>query len=408
MSEKVSKYIKENWMNTVRQPHDKVNGIVKLPVPFTTPCATKGFTDFYYWDTYFANKGLLHDGFVEQVQNNLDTMKYFIEGIGFVPNANNILDRSQPPLFTAGVYELYQHTGDMAVIERYADAILLEMDFFFYDRMTEIGLNSYQTRMNKVQLLRDRFELCRRTEIPMPETEEEQARLSYNLYSIAESGWDFNPRFHTDDEMFATDEFVHLDLNGILYDAETKGAEMLALIGRAEDSEKLLMRAEKRLELMKRYMLDETTGIYMDYNFERDEFSKVVSAASMYPFAFGISDDKEAAEKVLKKLELEFGLAACEDYPDEHVYQWGYPMMWPSNIYFTVTGLRRIGLEEDARRIATKYVETVERCFEQSGTLWEKYDASKGIVPETNDYETPAMMGWTAGVYQIMTEWLGD
>lgn len=73
--------------------------------------------------------------------------------------------------------------------------------------------------------------------------------------------------------------------------------------------------------------------------------------------------------------------------------------MWPSNVYFAYVGLKRIGLEEDASRIAKKYIDTVERCFEQSGSLWEKYDALKGTVAATKEYDSPEMMGWTAGVY---------
>ena len=41
-------------------------------------------------------------------------------------------------------------------------------------------------------------------------------------------------------------------------------------------------------------------------------------------------------------------------------------------------------------------------CFEKTGLLWEKYDALKGSVSVTREYDTPAMMGWTAGVYLDM------
>ena len=142
MNVNVCNYIKDNWKNTIRQPGKAVNGIVKMPFPFTTPCTNEGFVDFYYWDTYFANLGLLHDGLDKQVENNLDTMKFFIDSIGFVPNANNILDRTQPPLFTAGVYDLYQFRDDVEVIQKYADSIKRELEFFAYDRMTPIGLNA--------------------------------------------------------------------------------------------------------------------------------------------------------------------------------------------------------------------------------------------------------------------------
>ena len=131
----------------------------------------------------------------------------------------------------------------------------------------------------------------------------------------------------------------------------------------------------------------------------------MVSCASFYPFAVGLSDNKEAAKAVLKRLELSYGLAACEYRGENAQYlQWDYPSMWPSNVYFAYVGLKRVGLMEDAERIAKKYLNTVEKCFEQTGSLWEKYDASEGGVSVTQEYETPEMMGWTAGVYRFLEE----
>lgn len=36
--------------------------------------------------------------------------------------------------------------------------------------------------------------------------------------------------------------------------------------------------------------------------------------------------------------------------------------------------------------------------------LWEKYDASVGVVSVTKEYKTPEMMGWTAGVYLYLCQ----
>jgi neutral trehalase len=49
-------------------------------------------------------------------------------------------------------------------------------------------------------------------------------------------------------------------------------------------------------------------------------------------------------------------------------------------------------------------METVERCYAETGALWEKYDASIGKVSVTREYDTPEMMGWTAGVYRYLEE----
>lgn len=404
MTENVSNYIKNNWEKTIKQGEKAVNGIIKMPFPFSTPCANEGFVDFYYWDTYFANIGLMHDGFVRQAENNLDNMKYLIGVLGYVPNANNILDRSQPPLFTAGVYDLYQFKKDAGVIEKYADSIWKELNFFQYNRMTSAGLNQYGTNAARDESKDACGWLCQRVGEKLPKEEEERICLGRNLYAIAESGWDFTPRFRTEECRFAADEFAHLDLNCILYDAEQKAAEMFRLVERSKEAEVLEERAKLRKERMERYMRDPNTGIYFDYNFKRDCLSSVLSCASFYVYATGISDDAKAAKKILKRLELAHGLAACEERRGDTYLQWDYPCMWPSNVHFAVLGLLRVGLSEEAKRIAGKYVDTVEKCFEETGLLWEKYDGVRGTVSVTNEYETPAMMGWTAGVYLEMLE----
>jgi alpha,alpha-trehalase len=63
-----------------------------------------------------------------------------------------------------------------------------------------------------------------------------------------------------------------------------------------------------------------------------------------------------------------------------------------------------LGLDEEAKRIAKKYNNTVESNFVKTGRLWEKYDAVMGGIGESAEYETPEMMGWTAGVYVYFDE----
>ena len=403
---KVTEYIKSNWIHSIHTPDEQSRGIVKMPRPYSVPCANikDVFSDFYYWDTYFANLGLMLDGKAEQAENNLDVMAYFIFHLGYIPNANHLLDRSQPPLFARGVWDLYQFTGEKRILEKYMKAIIREYRFFLYDRNTRIGLAQYGANITKSNLLVQYDGLSERIG-EYRDTIEDQMELGMDLMCIAESGWDYNPRFHTPERKFAVRQFAHLELNCLLYDMERKISRMSEILGDEERAEEFRSYANVRKEKMERYMLDKKSGIFYDYNFEKDYFSSVTSCASFYPFAVGLSDDKEAAKKVLEKLELPFGLAACEYRGEDANYlQWDYPSMWPSNVYFAYIGLKRIGLTEDAKRIAKKYMYTVERCFEQTGSLWEKYDAKEGIVSVTKEYETPEMMGWTAGVYRFLEE----
>lgn len=396
MKEKVHTYIHEHWKETIRKEGSKFN----IP-PYTSPCVKKHFTCFFYWDTYFTNKGLLLDGLTEQAESNLDVMKFFITFLGYVPNSDTLIRRSQPPLFTRGVYDLYIATKEKRIIEKYGASILREMEFFENDRMRPCGLNGYGN--NEIDLVKkeeyDNF--SRRLGFSKEEKQFDRMAFVDDLLAIAESGWDFTLRFMREGNRFAATDFAQLDLNCILYDAEMKAAEMFEIIGEKETAKTLLLKAEQRKERINALMLDKTTGIYYDYNYKQKKLSSVCSAVSFYPYALNISKDKEGAKRVLEKLELEHGISAGEYLGENQQYfQWDYPSMWPCNMYFAVEALLAVGCKEEANRVKNKYMRVVEDCFAKTGALWEKYDAKRGTTSFTSEYDTPEMMGWTAGVYE--------
>ena len=407
MEDRIIKYIKENWDKTVRQPEDTIHGMVRLPKPFTVPCARDTFTDFYYWDTYFTNLGLMLTGRDAQAENNLDIICWFINNLGYMPNANHLLDRSQPPLFTRGVYDLYKFRNDPAIIDKYIDAILRELNFFQTDRTVFDGLCAFGNNCTRQMLYSSAGWLAARVGEKYA-SPEEGAELANELYSIAESGWDFNPRFPYGEKRFAPSRYVHLDINCLLYDAESKASEMLTIRGRNKEAAALRKAASDRKDKIRKYLRDSSTGIYYDYDFKSDRFSPVLSCISFYPYALGIDSDPASASAVLRRLELLYGISSCEYRGENARYlQWDYPAMWPSNVYFAYTALENAGLKGDAERVAAKYLHTVRNVFDATGSLWEKYDAANETVSVTTEYETPAMLGWTAGVYVWLSSRIG-
>lgn len=402
----VKDYIQQNWSKTIRTPGEADDmAKFRMPVPYSTPCIGNLFTTFFYWDTYFANLGLMVDGLNKEAKDNLLTMRFFIKLLGYVPNAEHLITRTQPPLFSRGVYDYYQKTKDSDILKECLPAMERELAFFDCDRMTPCGLNAFgehETNMGK-NWYYDEFD--RRLTFSKQEKQLDKNEFVSGLLAIAESGWDFNPRFNKNGNRFASKDFAHLDLNCILYDAECKVAELFEIVKENDKSAQYKEKAKNRKKLIEKYMFNRNDGIFYDYDYKENKFSSVVSAASFYPYAFGISKDVAGIKKVLDKLELPYGIAACE-YRGENTkyWQWDYPSMWPTNVYFAFTGLINCGLYQDAERIKNKYIATVDRCFEKTGELWEKYDAKKGIVSVTPEYETPAMMGWTAGIYRYLQE----
>ena len=391
----VREYIANNWQKTFHAPSEMRGGYV-VPKPYVSPCIGGMYIDLFYWDVYFINLGLMIDGHYEQVENNLDNMAYFIDVLGYMPNSNTLLDRSQPPLFCSSVYDYYMAKKDESIIKKYMPYIRKEYDFWQTKRQTKYWLNNFLTNGDEeVKMLNYRGLSDRVFE--KRETKEEQLALAEDIMAIAESGLDFNMRFRTKRSKLDVSSFLQLDLNCFLYEMETKAVKMLEVIG--EDVEPFKSNSIKRKELIEKYCYDKKQGIYLDCNVVDGGFSQIISAVSFYPYAYGISRDKEGLKKVLALLEYEHGVTPAPYRGEDIYYQWDYPCTWPAATCITYKALKELGLVEDAKRIANKYIKVVDDNFIKTGKLWEKYDAVSGGIGQSTEYETPEMMGWTAGVY---------
>ena len=73
-----------------------------------------------------------------------------------------------------------------------------------------------------------------------------------------------------------------------------------------------------------------------------------------------------------------------------------------------VRGLDNYGFKNEAQRIASKYVDMVTNTYKTTGHLLEKYNIRKGNADVRNEYEMPTMLGWSAGVYVYLTDYLND
>ncbi len=396
----VREYILNHWGETFHDPSE-MRGDYIVPKPYVSPSIGGIYTDLYYWDVYFINLGLMIDGHDEQVENNLDNMAYFIDTLGYMPNANTLPDRSQPPLFCSAVYDYYVHKGDKEIIKKYMPYIIKEYDFWQTKRTAKFGLNNFSTNADEALKIINYNGLSDRV-MEKSDTYEGKLIIAQDIMAIAESGLDFNMRFRTKRSKIDAASFVQLDLNCFLYEMECKAAEMLAIIG--ESPEPFKANAEKRKALIEKYFYDEKQGIYLDYNFVDDTFSEIVSAISSYPYAFGISKDVEGLKKVLKTLEYPYGVTPTPDRGEGVYYQWDYPCTWPAATCLMYKALKTLGMDEDAKRIAKKYNGVVDKNFVETGRLWEKYDAVTGGIGQSAEYDTPEMMGWTAGVYVYFDE----
>ena len=399
-------FIINKWDECVRFKTEDTDTFIGLPYPYIVPTCEGKFQEMYYWDTYFACEGLVLIGKEELAKSCADNMAFLVNKFGFIPNGNRkvFLSRSQPPYFCMLVKTAYNKTKDKEWLNKMYPVIEKEYEFWQKERMTPTGINRYGTNGIDEQTGKDVYEYIKKrfSDGSIIKDYKDYVDFGENIISECESGWDFNPRFD-----LKCKEYVPVDLNCNLYLYEKTMSDFSKELnnGRAEEWE---CKAKKRKELMNKYLWN--GGFYSDYNFEKDKLSNLFSAAAFHPLWSGVAD-KEQADSIcshLYKIESDYGITACEKTETTITFQWAYPNAWAPLQYITVLGLDRYGYKKDALRIARKYVTSIERIFEQTHNLWEKYNAKDGTINVANEYEMPDMLGWTAGVYLACRQYISE
>lgn len=313
-------YIDKNFDLCVHENTQDTGNLIGMPKPYTVPCVGGAFQEMYYWDTYFANVGLILCGKLEQAKNNVENMLYMVERFGYMPNGNRTyyLKSSQPPFLSLMVREVYEQTGDKAWLAGAVKTLEKEHHFWIARRQTPCVLSRYGANREfcpdtgLAGALRERLGIN-----PPIKTDD---LMVDHFIAGAESGWDFNPR--TEFEAF---NYAEVDLNSLLYALESNIAYFYTELGSA-DSETWQTRAQERAERM-RQLMKGADGCYYDYNFMQDRLSPVFSAASYYPLFVGLVNEEEAkaALAALPRIELAHGVATCAKNDAPCTYQWDYP-----------------------------------------------------------------------------------
>lgn len=390
----IEEYLSENWDKTVRfnPEDDPETTLIGLPYPYTVPCAKGAFNELYYWDTYFANKGLIISGKVDLAENNCKNMLYLVEKYGYMLNGNRqwYVGGSQPPYLTLMVKDVYDVTKNIDFLKNAYPTLIKEYSFWMEKRIAPNGLNRYYNERPEAMCI-DNFKGV--AERITPVGGEDPVLAGKHYFAEGESGWDFCARFSG-----KCMDYNPVDLNSIIYATEKTFAEIERILG-VSDGEDWEEIAKERKEKMDKYLWDKEKEIYLDYNHTNGTLSKVPSAASFWPYFLSVADENkiDGLKNALKILEADYAILTAID-TGEH-FQWGYPNAWAPCNFATVIGLLNYGLKEDALRVAEKYVRLIETNFEATGGLWEKYNANTGGIDVVSEYGTPEMMGWTAGVY---------
>lgn len=398
----VTHYIHENIERSINEDeHDRGFGDVKLPFRYTSP-SIRGegqFDFFFYWDTHFTQFALYACGYVDVAKDNIRNMLWLIDRHGFVPNYVGLDDRSQSPYLCRMVRDYFNQVsgieGDIGFFRACAEGVRKEYHFWRTARFSPIGLCRYAHNDDEAAC-RDFYDgtLVGRLDFATDAPEAEKTRLGGHYLAGAEASCDFTLRF-TDGRCL---HFCQPDLNALLFEYERTLAQWAPKLG--WDPVFFTDAAELRKERINRFLWSDDEGLFLDYDFVHRCHSVVPALTGYQTMYAGIATDEQAARMIskLSLFEREHGIAYTPDVPGCRQFQWAFPNVWPPMVSMMISGLLRYGYDEEALRIAAKYVATTDRLFERTGQLWEKTDAETGGVAR-GEYNAAAMIGWTAGVY---------
>lgn len=410
---------------------DTPNGEIDFKgLPFVVPGGR--FNELYGWDSYMETLGLLVDGRADLAKSMVKHFCFCIKHYGKILNANRsyYLCRTQPPFLTDMALRVYAHIShEPDAIDFLRNAILASIKEYYsvwtndprIDR--ETGLSRYRPTglgvppeteashfehvlhpyADKHNMTFKQFvQAYNHQEVSEPELDE------YFLHdrAVRESGHDTSYRL----ERCAAD-LCTVDLNSLLYKYEADISRTIKNFfgdrlvipddflcanmksGHAESSASWDRRARKRKQTMDKLMWDEKEGMYFDYHCKERKHTDYESATTFWAMWAGVTSTSQAlsmVNKALPKFEELGGLASGTQKSRGHIdmhrpnRQWDYPFGWAPQQILAWTGLKRFGFDEDASRLAYRWLFMVTKAFvDFNGIVVEKYNVTSPLAPHS-------------------------
>ncbi len=391
-----SQYIEDYWPRLERYHPKDDESLLGLPNKYLVPAYDEGhefdFNEMYYWDSYFMVQGMMNAKNKDLVIGILENLVSMFERFRVIPNASRmyLMGRSQPPFLTTFIWEVYD---------------TYDMDKRWLKRMIKTAEAEYAT-------------VWMGTKKPNARQVYKGLSRYYDINHLhdlaeAESGWDMTTRFGR-----KALDYVPVDLNALLYKYEMDFARYYRLIDDKRTAAKWEVAAKYRKNVMNGLMWSNLRGIYFDYNFAKEKRGTVSSLATYYPMWAGMVTKAQAEElvKALRRFEHRGGLATTDGQalnqmvpgviaPGVMPTQWAFPNGWAPLQYIVIKGLQRYGYDEDARRIAMKWLKTNLDWFNKHGVFLEKYNVvSPDKPPAKGVYPSQTGFGWTNAVFERLCQ----
>lgn len=380
-------YIDSYWSKLEKYNPADSGTLVGLPNRYIVPAvdSSLGFSFYeqYYWDSYFIALGLTDKKYQKLVEGMLDNLISMYHRFGLIPNASRMYftSRSQPPMLTSFIWHVYDSYN--------------KSDTWLRDKM-EVAKHEYQHVW-----MDDRH----------PHWHNVHQGLSryYDINVLhdlaeAESGWDMTPRF----ERKCLD-YLPIDLNALLYKYEDDFSRADAILGDKTSARHWQKLAVRRKNAIDKLMWGKLRGFYFDYNHQRESLGDSWSLAGYYTMWAGLASPEQAKRMVenLPKFEKAGGLSATtKPFIDTNMIfgslraQWAYPNGWAPLQYLTIIGLKNYGYDEQAHRLAVKWINTNLAWYKKHGVFLEKYNVvNLRKRPLEGLYPSQTGFGWTNAVF---------
>lgn len=404
----INEHIEKLWEELTRTAYEERGTLLKLPKPYVVPGGR--FNEFFYWDSYFIMLGLQVSGKVEMMENIIENCSYLIQTVGFVPNASrtHFLSRSQPPYFSLMLDLLFETTKEENIYIKYHDTMEKEYAFWMNgEEDLENGSNTKRVVKTVEGDILNRYydaENEPRPEsylIDIEDSKNTGDEFYRNIRSACESGWDFSSRWFVDGETIQTIETLNLaevDVNCLIWHLEKTLARSSALQNLTEKEIYFTQRAAKRRQMIDKYFWDE--NMYKDYHTKKHTTTPSEHIAALYPLFLGLASD-EQAKSVAKNIEEKFlyqgGLVTTTKNSGQ---QWDLPNAWAPYQWLGFKSMKNYGFDDLAEKIKNNWCANVERVYNNTGKLMEKYNAlDTETIAGGGEYPNQDGFGWTNGVY---------
>ncbi|GMH09312.1 hypothetical protein Nepgr_011153 [Nepenthes gracilis] len=405
-----------------------------LPEPVIIPGSR--FREVYYWDSYWIIRGLLVSKMYDSAKAIVINLISLVEEYGFVLNGarSYYTNRSQPPLLSSMVHELYKRTRDVCFVKRCLPALLTEFRFWNSgmhkvkirdSRAREHTLSRYYAMWNKPRP--ESSTIDKESASKLSNTEKEH--FYRELASSAESGWDFSTRWmrnSSDLTTLVTTSILPVDLNAFILKMELDIAFLAKVAGEEETAEHFLEASRARKKAFNSIFWNEEKGQWLDCwinnspicseditRWETWHQNRNVFASNFIPLWIELLHSGHKLKKAMRSLETSGLLCAAgiASSLTNSGQQWDFPNGWAPLQHMVIEGLVKSGSEKArlmAERIAVRWLRTNYAAYKKTGLMYEKYDVENcGESGDGGEYRPQTGFGWTNGVVLALLEEFG-